>query len=115
METRKVLPLVASVLLWGGTAAAQDPVKASPEVYKVVAENANVRVLRVSVPPGGKTAMHKHPENVVIPLSASKVTFTEAGKSQEADLAVESATFMPAQSHSGVNTGSSTEINIVYR
>jgi quercetin dioxygenase-like cupin family protein len=114
METRKVLPLVASVLLWAGPAAAQDPVKASPDVYKVVAENANVRVLRVSVPAGGKTAMHNHPDHVVIPLSASKVRFTGAdGKSQDADLAVESATFTPAASHSGANTGTAAVDAIV--
>jgi quercetin dioxygenase-like cupin family protein len=107
METRKVLPVVACVLLWAGAAAAQDPVKASPEVYKVVAENANVRVLRVSVPAGGKTAMHKHPDHVVIALSASKVKFTGAdGKSQDAELAAESATFTTATAHSGTNSGS---------
>ena len=107
METRKVLPMLVSVLLWAGAAAAQDPVKASPEVYKVVAENASVRVLRVTVPVGGKTAMHKHPDHVVIPLSASKVKFTGAdGKSQDADLPAESATFTPATAHSGANTGS---------
>ena len=114
METRKVLPMVASVLLWAGAAAAQDPVKASPEVYKVVAENSSVRVLRVSVPVGGKTAMHKHPDHVVIPLSASKVRFTGPdGKSQDADLPVESATFIPAQAHSGANTGSTAVDAIV--
>jgi quercetin dioxygenase-like cupin family protein len=114
METRKVLPLVASVLLGTSIAAAQDAVKASPEVYKVVAENANVRVLRVSVPAGGKTAMHKHPDHVVIPLSASKVRFTGAdGKSEDADLAAESATFSPAIGHSGANTGSTAVDAIV--
>lgn len=107
METRKVLSLVVCALLWAGTAVAQDPVKVSPEVYKVVAENASVRVLRVSVPAGGKTAMHKHPDHVVIALGASKVRFTGAdGKSQDAELAAESATFTPATTHSGANTGS---------
>lgn len=107
METRKVLSLVVCALLWAGTAVAQDPVKASPEVYKVLAENASVRVLRVSVPAGGKTAMHKHPDHVVIALGASKVRFTDAdGKSQDAELAAESATFTPATAHSGANTGS---------
>ena len=107
MKACRVVSLVVCALFWAGAAFAQDPAKASPEVYKVVAENASVRVLRVSVPAGGKTAMHKHPDHVVIALGASKVKFTGPdGKSEDADLPAESATFSPATTHSGANTGS---------
>ena len=114
METRKVLVLVVCVLLWAGAAFAQDPVKVSPEIYKAVVDNASVRVLRVSVPVGGKTAMHQHPDHIVIPLTAGKVRFTGPdGKSQDAELPVESATFTPAGAHMGANTGTTAVDAIV--
>ena len=106
MKPRTVLPVVALVLLWSGSALAQDPVKVSPEVYKVVFENAHLRVLKVDVKPGAKTAMHSHPEGVIIPLSAAQVRFTGPdGKSVEPAMANESATFAPAETHAGTNIG----------
>jgi quercetin dioxygenase-like cupin family protein len=106
MKTRTVLPVVCAVLLWSGSAFAQDPVKVSPDVYKVAFENATVRVLKVHAVPGGKTATHSHPENVVIPLSEGKIRFTTPdGKSVEPPLPNESATFAPAETHMGTNIG----------
>ena len=76
-----------------------------PGHYKVVLDNATVRVLRVDLPAGGKTPMQQHPETLVIPLVTSKSRFTRPdGKSEDVDLASESATFMPAGSHSGTNS-----------
>jgi quercetin dioxygenase-like cupin family protein len=81
-------------------------VKVDPGVYKVVVENAAVRVLKVNVPAGGKTSMHQHPDNIVIPLAASKVRFTATdGKTEDSDLASETAMYGPAGSHSGANLG----------
>ena len=104
MRLYKVLSAAALVLMWSGSALAQDPVKVSAANYKVIVDNPTVRVLRVSVKPGAKTAMHAHPENIIIPLTAAKVRFTGAdGKTAERDLAVESATFAPAETHMGEN------------
>jgi hypothetical protein len=114
MQTRKVVPAVACLLLWSGAALAQDPTKVAPEVYKVVVDNPTVRVLRVSLPAGAKAAMHQHPDHLVIPLSADKVKFTGPdGKSTDSALAAESATFMPAGSHTSTNIGSETVDAIV--
>ena len=78
----------------------------SPKVYSVVVDNPSVRVLRVTLPPGGKTAMHAHPDTIVIPLTATTVRFTGAdGKSEEANMPSESATARPAESHMGENIG----------
>jgi hypothetical protein len=114
MQTRKVVPAVACLLLWSGAALAQDPTKVAPEVYKVVVDNPTVRVLRVSLPAGAKAAMHQHPDHLVIPLSADKVKFTGPdGKSTDSALAAESATFIPAGSHTSTNIGSATVDAIV--
>jgi ketosteroid isomerase-like protein len=45
---------------------AQDPVQADAKHYKVVAENNDVRVLRIKYGPGEKSVMHFHPESAVV-------------------------------------------------
>jgi beta-alanine degradation protein BauB len=85
-------------------AAAQDPIKSNPDVYHLVFENASVRVLHVRVKPGAKTTMHEHPDTVVVALSDAKVKFAGAdGKSVEAPLKADQASWAPAEKHSGEN------------
>jgi beta-alanine degradation protein BauB len=99
MKALKPLFVLSCVLL-ASSAWAQDAVKSNPTHYKVVFENASVRVLRISYAPGAKSTMHSHPDTMVIPLSTAKVQFTGAdGKSQESDLAADSAQYTPAGSH----------------
>lgn len=106
MKTCKALSIISLVLTWPGTALAQDPVKVDPTHYKVVFENANVRVLRIDYAPGSKSTMHLHPDSIVIPFAASKVQFaTPDGKSTEVELANESAMYTPAGTHSPSNIG----------
>lgn len=106
MRSVNGLPVVLVFLLWSGTTFAQDPVKVDPTNYKVVFENGSVRVLRVNTPAGGKSPMHSHPDGFIIPLSAAKVRFTAPdGKSEERDMAAESASYAPAGSHRTVNLG----------
>jgi quercetin dioxygenase-like cupin family protein len=105
MKAWTLLPAMSLVLI-GGTAFAQDPVKAAAKHYTVVIENPSVRVLKASVPAGAKTAMHQHPDSVVIPLGATKVRFTMPdGKSEDSELLSESAMYTPAHTHSGTNIG----------
>jgi quercetin dioxygenase-like cupin family protein len=106
MKACPVLPIVSLVLLWSGVALAQDPLKVDPAHYKLVFENASVRVLRIGYPVGAKSPMHQHPDSIVVPLKDSKVRFTLAdGKSEDVDLAAESATYSPAGKHSPSNIG----------
>jgi beta-alanine degradation protein BauB len=84
MKAWKALSIVSLVLVWSGVALAQDPVKVDPAHYKLVFENASVRVLRIGYAPGAKSTMHQHPDAIVIPLAAAKVRFTlPDGKSQD--------------------------------
>ena len=87
-------------------AAAQDPIKSNPNVYHLVFENETVRVLHVSVPLGGKTVIHEHPDNAVVVLNGGKIKFTdEAGKSQDVEMKAGEAMWSPAGKHFGENTG----------
>ena len=79
MQGRKTLSVLSVVVLWSGTALAQDPVEVDPAHYKVVLENPSVRVLKISDSAGDKSPMHQHPDSTVVVLSASKVRFATPG------------------------------------
>jgi len=72
----------------------------------VLLDNASVRVLKVTVAPGGKTPAHAHPDALLVPLADGKARFTlPDGKIQDALLTKEAAVYTPAGSHAGANVG----------
>jgi quercetin dioxygenase-like cupin family protein len=102
----KALTLAVAVSLLSLAAAAQDPVKVDPGHYKVLLENATVRVLKVSVAPAGKTPAHAHPDSLLVPLADGKALFTlPDGKTQDVVLTKEAAVYTPAGTHAGTNVG----------
>ena len=102
------------LLLCPAAVLAQDAVKADPAHYKVLFENASVRVLKIDYPAGAKSTMHQHPDSIVVPLAASKVRFTlPDGKSEDVDLASESATYNPAGTHNPTNLGGPMEAILI--
>ncbi|HXT70764.1 MAG TPA: hypothetical protein VN700_13470 [Vicinamibacterales bacterium] len=89
-----------------GVVSAQDPVKTEPTHYKVLVDNASVRVLHVTYAAGAKSTMHQHPDNIVVALDAAKVQFTMPDKStKDSDLPKEGALYAPAGSHIVANMG----------
>jgi quercetin dioxygenase-like cupin family protein len=96
----------AFVLFLAPTVVAQDPVKVDSAHYKVLVDNASVRVLAISYPAGAKSTMHQHPDSIVVPLMASSVRFqTPDGKSTDEQLPLESAMYSPAGTHLPMNIG----------
>src|SRR5437868_13280615 len=73
MKTVILVSLLA--VLWT-KAHAQDPVKTSPQFYKVLLENDQVRVLEYHLKAGEKEAMHSHSAGVVYVLSGAKLKFS---------------------------------------
>ena len=55
-----------------------DPVKLSPQLYKVRLENDRVRVLEYRLKPGDKEPMHSHPPGVVYVFSDANFRTTSA-------------------------------------
>jgi quercetin dioxygenase-like cupin family protein len=87
--------------------AGPDPVKVTPEAYKVPLDNERVRVLDVRLKPGGKLAMHAHPNHVVYGLSGGKAKFTsQDGNTTEAEVKPGLALWHEAETHAVENTGS---------
>ena len=58
-----------------GIASAQDPVALDPQHHKVEFETDQVRVLRITFPPGEQSVMHAHPCAVAIGLTDSTLVF----------------------------------------
>ena len=84
------------VVLCSVLALAQDAPKTDPAHYKVLFENATVRVLKIDYAPGEKSKMHQHPDAIAVPLSTAKMKFTLAdGKTEERVLAVGDALSRP--------------------
>ena len=103
MRSLKIAALLALLPL---AASAQDPAKVDPRHYKVLADNAVVRVLKVNFGAGEKSPMHSHPDAVLVPLANGKARFTMPdGKTQDLELTAEAAAYTPSFSHSPANTG----------
>ncbi|MEX2116458.1 MAG: cupin domain-containing protein [Bacteroidota bacterium] len=99
---------VASTLLGGvNLASAQDRVKLSPQMFKVLLENEHVRVYEFRAKAGEKEPMHSHPAMVVYTLSGDyriKLT-TPDGKSEEDQVNVGTALWVDAVTHIYENLG----------
>src|SRR5215213_8837050 len=61
-------------------AFAQDPVKVDPAHHKVVLDNADVRVLRITFAPGETAPIHDHPNGVAIFMSGGTNRLTVPGQ-----------------------------------
>lgn len=102
--------LAAAVIALAGfasTAIAQDPVKIDPEHHKVELENAQVRVLRVTIEPGGKTPVHEHPASVVTYLTDARLRVSPVGgKPNETPRKAKEVITIEATQHTAENVGS---------
>jgi len=92
---------------------AQDPVKLSPQYYKVLIDNDEVRVLEFRFKPGEKEPMHSHPRGFVYSLADAKikVSFPD-GKSEESVLKNGEARWRNAVTHAAENIGT-TEAHVI--
>ena len=73
-ELRRAVLIALPGLLVGDVADAQDAARAQPRAYKVVLENARLRVLEFNSKPGMGicgNGMHSHPAHLTVALSAA--------------------------------------------
>lgn len=100
------LVVLLFVLLFSGSALAQDPAKVDSNHYKVVFENDDVRVLRITYGPGEKSVMHYHPDAVAVFTTDNQVNFTlPDGKVLETTSVKGQAIWAPAGKHLPQNVG----------
>lgn len=97
---RRLLLLAVFVCLAVSPVLAQDPVKVDAKHYKLMFENAQVRVLRVHYGPHEKSVMHEHPDSVAVFLSDQKAKFTMPdGKTQDMEGKTGEALWVAAGKH----------------
>ncbi len=84
MRKTGIFLVVLSLLLLALPAMAQDPTEVDSKHYKVVFENDQVRVLRITYGPYEKSVMHKHPASVGVHVTDGywKFTFPD-GKTED--------------------------------
>lgn len=115
MWVRLPLLLLAFGAGCGAGDATPDPLATDADKYRVILENAQVRVLAYHDEPGARTHLHRHPDAVVYALGPFKRRLTLAnGMQRELSFAAGDAAWVPAQAHIGENIGSTaTDVLLV--
>src|SRR4051812_43392322 len=109
----KCVILGALLVLACTSTQGQDPVITSPNYYKVLLENHQVRVLEYRLKPGEKEAMHSHPAGVVYVLSGARVRFTYPDGRSEERPAAAGETFWREPTTHGVENIGDTEAHAI--
>jgi hypothetical protein len=106
--------LLAALMVTAGCITAQsyaqDPVVVSPEIYKVLFENDEIRVLEVTYKPGERDALHSHPMYTVVAETGGTVRIHVPG-AEPVDSAIEAhhpLRLDPVKAHWVENTGDTT-------
>ncbi len=106
-RTRRHLWAIAPVLLLAMSATAQDASKVQPQNYRVVLDNAEVRVLEFVSPRGRAVCgngMHSHPAHLTVAVTPGKVRVKTAdGKEFVAENKAGDVFWSPAETHATEN------------
>jgi len=82
-----------------------DPTLTNPDFYRTLWENDLVRVLEYNDEPGAETTPHEHPNSVMVTLTGFSRKLSAGGREFDVTLPAGQAVWLPAQRHSGHNTG----------
>jgi len=86
--------------------ASLDPAVVAANVYRLVLENARVRVFDVHFAPGDKAAWHDHPDHIIHVRSDANLRLTlPGGKTLDIAPRAGETMWMEAGPHEAVNTG----------
>jgi quercetin dioxygenase-like cupin family protein len=103
-----ILILLLSAICIAASTFGQDPVKTSPQFYKVLLENDQVRVLEYRLKPGEKEPMHSHPAGIVYVLGGGMLRFSYPdGRTEEKTAAAGETIWRDPVTHAVENTGNS--------
>ncbi|HYB63839.1 MAG TPA: cupin domain-containing protein [Steroidobacteraceae bacterium] len=110
MKTSACFSAVAGLLLFAGSAFAQDVLKVSPATNRVLVENQYVRILQSTFKPGAKEPMHTHPAGwyYVTKAGTLKVTHADGKVEMWTPKAGEQAWMEGEAAHSAENVGKTT-------
>jgi quercetin dioxygenase-like cupin family protein len=101
-----IFAVLFAILLISDSSFAQDPTKVDSDHYKVIFENDQVRVLRITYGAGEKSVMHYHPDAVAVFTTDNQVNFTlPDGKVLETTAVKGQTIWTPAGKHLPQNVG----------
>ena len=101
-----ILMLTVFCLAGATVALAQDPLVVGPNIYKKVFENDRVRVSEITFKPGDSMPMHSHPDHFVYVMTAGTIKLSYPdGTSKDFVGVPGQVVWIPAETHSGENTG----------
>jgi len=111
---KTLISIVCFTVISWATAAAQDPVKVAPGNYRVLLNNAHVRVLDFTLKPGQKIPMAARPNRVVYSITAGTAMLTGSnGKTTTMTRKAGEAWWRGAESLSVENTGKTEIHNLI--
>ena len=82
-----------------------DPTATEPDHYKVIFENARVRVLEYRDKPGDRTSQSRHPDSVIYTLSTFERRLVHGDRTIDVHLEAGRAGWLAAQDSYGENIG----------
>ena len=107
MNARHAMTPALFALCVAGSAQAQDPTHSDGDKYKLVLDNAQVRVLSYTDQPGDKTHLHRHPAFVVVALAPFKRKISlDDGRVMAREFRAGDVLFSQGETHIGENVGS---------
>jgi hypothetical protein len=117
LSRRQAVALLAALGVSAEEAQAQDAVTADPRSFRVVVDNASVRVLEYKSRPGLGVCgqgLHYHPAHVTVSLTGAKLKKTENGKVSLVDIPPGHVFYADAETHAAeIIGGSGTRTYIV--
>ncbi len=107
MREGLVAVAIAVVVGFAGIALAADPLEVAPEMYKKNFENERTRVMTVTFALGQSIPEHSHPDHFAYVLETGTLKITKpTGEIAEISPKVGDVVWIPAETHSAVNIGS---------
>jgi quercetin dioxygenase-like cupin family protein len=92
-----------------GRDAAMDAAKVAPNIYHVLADTMNIRLLEIIVKPGETVNLHSHPDYSLYVLEGGTAEFeAKDGTKRTQELPTGMAAILPAETHAAKNTGTTT-------
>jgi len=106
---RRFTLLAAVASLAAVSAFAQDPVKVDPKHYKLLYEDATIRVLRIAYGAHEKSVMHEHPAAAAVFVTDGHFKFAMPdGTTQDRQGKKGDVLSMPAEKHNPENLADTT-------
>ncbi len=111
MTTRVLLgALIMTAVCIADQSHAQDPVAVSPDIYTVLFENEEIRVLELTFEPGEREAMHSHPRYTIVAKEGGTLRIhTESSEPVDVVIQVDQPRLLdPVTAHWAENVGDTT-------